>query len=184
MTQPAQSPLAHETGASPATHAAQGQPTSLGSASTPQSASETNTIAQGPFTFPVRIYWEDTDAGGIVFYANYLKFFERARTEWLRALGIHQQTLREQTGGVFVVTDAKLRYLSPARLDDQLIVTASLAEAGRASLTIQQQAMLVNAHDAQAAPKLLCEGQIRIGWVDASSMRPARIPNRILEQLS
>ena len=138
----------------------------------------------GVFTFPIRIYWEDTDAGGIVFYANYLKFFERARTEWLRSLGIAQQSLREQTGGVFVVTDAQLHYKRPARLDDQLIVTASLAESGRASLTIQQQAMLVNPHDAQAKPLLLCEGQIRIGWVDAASMRPARIPNRILEQLS
>ena len=78
----------------------------------------------------------------------------------------------------------QLRYLRPARLDDQLIVTASLASAARASLTIQQQALLVNAHDAGAAPQPLCEGQIRIGWVDAASMRPARIPNRILEQLS
>ena len=136
------------------------------------------------FALPIRIYWEDTDAGGIVFYANYLKFFERARTEWLRSLGIGQQALREQTGGVFVVSDVQLRYLRPARLDDQLIVTASLASAARASLTIQQQALLVNAHDAGAAPQPLCEGQIRIGWVDAASMRPARIPNRILEQLS
>ena len=139
--------------------------------------------ANAAFELPIRIYWEDTDAGGIVFYANYLKFFERARTEWLRSLGLQQQQLREQTGGVFVVTDAQLRYLCPARLDDQLIVTASLTEAGRASLTIQQQAMLVNA-DAGASRTVLCSGQIRIGWVDAQSMRPARIPNRILEQLS
>ena len=71
-----------------------------------------------PFTWSVRVYWEDTDAGGIVFYANYLKFFERARTEWLRALGLGQQALREQTGGMFVVSQAALRYLRPARLDD------------------------------------------------------------------
>ena len=136
------------------------------------------------FELPVRIYWEDTDAGGIVFYANYLKFFERARTEWLRSLGIGQQALREQTGGVFVVSDVQLRYLRPARLDDQLIVTASLASAARASLTIRQQAFLVETLDAGAAPQPLCEGQIRLGWVDAASMRPARIPSRILEQLS
>ena len=80
------------------------------------------------FEFPIRVYWEDTDAGGIVFYANYLKFFERARTEWLRSLGVGQHNLREQTGGMFVVTDAQLRYLRPARLDDELIVTASLLE--------------------------------------------------------
>lgn len=136
------------------------------------------------FSFPIRVYWEDTDAGGIVFYANYLKYFERARTEWLRSLGIGQQTLREQTGAMFVVTHAQLQYLRPARLDDQLLVTARLAAHGRASLTIQQQALLVSEDSPSAAPQLLCEGSIRIGWVDGTSMRPTRIPNRILEQLS
>ena len=137
-----------------------------------------------PFEFPVRIYWEDTDAGGIVFYANYLKFFERARTEWLRSLGIGQQQLREQTGGIFVVTDARLRYLRPARLDDELIVTAQLQETGRASLTIVQQALLNNEQAPNPPRVLLSEGTIRIGWVDAASMRPARIPSTLLEQLS
>ena len=136
------------------------------------------------FEWPVRIYWEDTDAGGIVFYANYLKFFERARTEWLRSLGIGQQQLREQTGGIFVVTDARLRYLRPARLDDELIVTAHLQEAGRASLTIVQQALLNNEQLTDQPRIVLSEGSIRIGWVDAASMRPARIPNTLLEQLS
>lgn len=136
-----------------------------------------------PFQFPIRIYWEDTDAGGVVFYANYLKFFERARTEWLRSLGIGQQQLREQTGGMFVVTDARLRYLRPAHLDDELIVTAHLQEAGRASLTILQQALLNNEHAPNQPRSLLSEGTIRIGWVDATSMRPARIPQIILEQL-
>ncbi|WP_119966788.1 tol-pal system-associated acyl-CoA thioesterase [Simplicispira lacusdiani] len=136
------------------------------------------------FQFPVRIYWEDTDAGGIVFYANYLKFFERARTEWLRSLGLGQQALREQTGGMFVVTDARLRYLRPARLDDQLIVTAQLEEKGRASLTIVQQALLNQEHMNAGEPALLSEGTIRIGWVDGATMRPARIPAHILEQLS
>ena len=137
-----------------------------------------------PFEFPVRIYWEDTDAGGIVFYANYLKFFERARTEWLRSLGIGQQQLREQTGGIFVVTDARLRYLRPARLDDELIVTAQLQETSRASLTIVQQALLNNEQAPNQPRVLLSEGTIRIGWVDATSMRPARIPSTLLEQLS
>jgi len=136
------------------------------------------------FAFPIRIYWEDTDAGGIVFYANYLKFFERARTEWLRSLGLSQQVLREQTGGMFVVTDARLRYLRPARLDDQLIVTAQLEEKGRASLTIGQQALLNQEHMNPGEPALLSEGTIRIGWVDGATMRPARIPAHILEQLS
>ena len=88
------------------------------------------------FRWPVRVYWEDTDAGGIVFYANYLKFFERARTEWLRSLGLEQQRLREQTGGLFVVTETALRYHRPARLDDLLQVSARVTELGRASICL------------------------------------------------
>ena len=98
------------------------------------------------FQWPLRIYWEDTDAGGIVFYANYLKFFERSRTEWLRSLGIEQQRLRESTGGIFVVTETTVRYHRPARLDDELIVTARLIEKGRASLIIGQSALLKSEH--------------------------------------
>ena len=136
------------------------------------------------FEFPIRVYWEDTDAGGIVFYANYLKFFERARTEWLRSAGVGQQQLRELTGGMFVVSDAQLRYHRPARLDDELIVTAQLQETGRASLTIGQQALLKPEQMTDSRPVLLCEGTIRIGWVDAATMRPARMPGFLLEQLS
>lgn len=128
------------------------------------------------FEHPIRVYWEDTDAGGIVFYANYLKFFERARTEWLRALGIGQHALREETGGMFVVSETAVKYHRPAKLDDQLRVTANLAEGGRASLVIAQQAWL--------GETLLCEGTIRIGWVDAATMKPARIPSSVLERLT
>jgi acyl-CoA thioester hydrolase len=128
------------------------------------------------FEFPVRVYWEDTDAGGIVFYANYLKFFERARTEWLRALGLAQSALREQTGGMFVVSETQVRYLRPARLDDQLRVTARLEEAGRASLVIVQQALDLKG-------QVLAEGRIRIGWVDAASLAPTRIPPEVLQAL-
>ena len=135
------------------------------------------------FTFPIRVYWEDTDAGGIVFYANYLKFFERARTEWLRNLGVEQQKLRDAVGGMFVVTHAEINYLKAARLDDEIEVTAVLESAGRASMTIAQQAFLKPVSSDQA-PQLLCEGSIRIGWVDSTTMRPARIPKSILETLS
>ena len=131
------------------------------------------------FEFPVRVYWEDTDAGGIVFYANYLKFFERARTEWLRSLGIGQQALREATGGLFVVSETALRYLHPARLDDQLIVTAEVLELGRSSMRIAQQAL----RRSTGGEVLLCEGRIRIGWVDVQTWKPARIPSTILESL-
>ena len=132
-----------------------------------------------PFSWPVRVYWEDTDAGGIVFYANYLKYFERARTEWLRALGVEQSALRRSSGGMFVVGEAQLRYHLPARLDDELLVTAWPLETGRASLTIQQQAWRKRA----SGDELLCEATIRIGWVDATSYRPARIPQTLLEIL-
>ncbi len=133
------------------------------------------------FRWPVRVYWEDTDAGGIVFYANYLKFFERARTEWLRSLGLQQQRLREQTGGFFVVAETSVRYKQPARLDDELIVTACLIEKGRASMTIVQEALLKTEQHSTQNPVSLCEGSIRIGWVNATSMRPARIPDLILD---
>ncbi len=135
-----------------------------------------------PFTWPVRVYWEDTDAGGIVFYANYLKFFERARTEWLRHLGLGQQALRDEVGGMFVVSETQVQYHRPARLDDLLLVTARVREAGRASLTIEQRALL-QPPLAGEAPLLLCEGTIRIGWVDAQSLRPQRIPVQVQSAL-
>ena len=128
------------------------------------------------FEWPVRVYWEDTDAGGIVFYANYLKFFERARTEWLRSLGIEQHALKAETGGMFVVSETQVKYHRPAVLDDVLRVTAHLSQSGRASLIIGQQAW--------RRETLLCEGQIRIGWVHAQTLQPQRIPTSILERLS
>jgi acyl-CoA thioester hydrolase len=127
------------------------------------------------FTWPIRVYWEDTDAGGIVFYANYLKFFERARTEWLRALGLTQSRLREESGGIFIVSETSVRYRAPSRLDDELLVTAQLEAAGRASLIIAQKAF--------RGDTLLCDGTIRIGWVDAATLRPERIPAAILQAL-
>jgi acyl-CoA thioester hydrolase len=128
-----------------------------------------------PFRFDVRVYWEDTDAGGVVFYANYLKFFERARTEWLRSLGHQQEAMRLETGVVFIVTDTAVRYLRPARLDDLLGVTVEVQHAGRAQMTIAQQAWRRTA----AGDELAAEGTIRIGCVDAGTFRPQRIPNSI-----
>ncbi|MBC7608272.1 MAG: YbgC/FadM family acyl-CoA thioesterase [Polaromonas sp.] len=139
------------------------------------------------FQWTIRVYWEDTDAGGIVFYANYLKFFERSRTEWLRSLGIEQQKLKDSTGGMFVVAQTSVRYLRPARLDDELIVTASLIETGRASIIIGQNVLLKSERIEPAEPRaeanLLCHGTIRIGWVDACTMQPKRIPESITESL-
>jgi len=132
-----------------------------------------------PCAFPIRIYWEDTDAGGIVFYAHYLKFVERARTEWLRSLGVEQQSLKDKSGGMFVVSETQIKYFSPARLDDLLEVTAQTSQAGRASLVLSQQAWHVD----NGQRKLLAEGTIRIGWVDTQTMKPGRIPAQILEAL-
>jgi acyl-CoA thioester hydrolase len=135
-------------------------------------------MSAGPaFSWPIRVYWEDTDAGGIVFYANYLKYFERARTEWLRSLGVEQRALREQSGQMFVVGETSVRYHRAARLDDELLVTARVEEIGRASLIIVQQALL------RASGALVCDGTIRIGWVEAESLKPARIPPTLLDAL-
>jgi acyl-CoA thioester hydrolase len=130
------------------------------------------------FQFPVRVYWEDTDAGGIVFYANYLKFFERARTEWLRHLGLQQHALKQETGGMFVVIDTQLKYHRPAQLDDMLQVSAVMQEKGRASLVVAQQAWRL---EKDGNRTMLCEGSIRIGWVNAEKMKPERIPPQLLE---
>ncbi len=129
-----------------------------------------------PFSHTLRVYWEDTDAGGVVFYANYLKFFERARTEWLRHLGVAQQALRDSTGAIFVVTDTRVRYRAPARLDDELRVTVVLAAHGTASMTLQQQAW--------RGQTLLAEGEIRIGCVDDGTFRPRRIPTEVIATLT
>ena len=134
-----------------------------------------------PFGHRIRVYWEDTDAGGVVFYANYLKFFERARTEWLRARGVGQQQLRDDTGVIFIVTDTALRYRAPARLDDLLWITVSPTTTGRATMTLQQQAWR---HNGDEPPTLLCEGTIRIGCVDVASFRPCRFPPPITHALT
>ena len=127
------------------------------------------------FVFKLRVYWEDTDAGGVVFYANYLKFFERARTEWLRSLGFEQETLRRDQGLIFIVTDTSLSYRRPARLDDSLDVTARLLELRRASLRIAQQAW--------RSAELLTDGTIRLACVDAASFKPRPLPSLLMQSL-
>jgi acyl-CoA thioester hydrolase len=141
------------------------------------SASPPASSPQPPaFSWPVRVYWEDTDAGGIVYYANYLKYFERARTEWLRSLGVEQGALREQLGAMFIVSRTAMRYLRPARLDDLLEVTVAVRDAARVSLHLEQQAL--------RGTELLAAGDIRIACVDAPTLRPRRIPDEVLSRLS
>ncbi|WP_449371563.1 tol-pal system-associated acyl-CoA thioesterase [Thiomonas sp.] len=134
------------------------------------------------FHWPVRVYWEDTDAGGIVYYANYLKFFERARTEWLRSLGLVQSKLAAQTGLAFVVAEMHLRYSAPAKLDDALQIQLRLQELGSASLTVAQQAWRCDAQGALVA--LLCEATVRVGCVAASTLRPSRMPKDVHERVT
>jgi len=130
----------------------------------------TAAAAEAAFSVPIRVYWEDTDAAGIVFYANYLKFFERARTEWLRGFGFGQEALR-QDGVAFVVSETTLRCLKPARLDDVVDVSVDVVHLGQASLHLAQRA--------HRAGELLAEGTIRIGCVELGTFRPCRIPNDI-----
>ncbi|RZK99453.1 MAG: tol-pal system-associated acyl-CoA thioesterase [Rubrivivax sp.] len=129
------------------------------------------------FRHPVRIYWEDTDAGGIVFYGNYLKFMERARSEWLSALGLSQERLRSAGEGMFVVGETQLRYLKPARLDDLLTITVRLVELGRATIAFQQEVW--------RGDTVLTQGRVRIGWVEPfeDHFKPGRIPAQILALL-
>jgi acyl-CoA thioester hydrolase len=121
------------------------------------------------------VYYEDTDAGGIVYYANYLKFFERARTEWPRAAGFGQQRLRDNSGLIFVVAETRARYFMPARLDDALTITVEPRELGRATLNLFQRAL--------RGDTVLAEGEIRIGCVNAETFKPARIPTELLSAL-
>lgn len=127
------------------------------------------------FQWTVRVYYEDTDAGGIVFYANYLKFFERARTEWLRAAGIGQQLLLEKEGAVFVVKSASLDYHAPARLDDELRITTAVEKLGRASVQFVQQAW--------RGEQLLTSANVKVGCVDAATMRPRALPDDVAAKM-
>ena len=125
--------------------------------------------------WPIRVYYEDTDAGGIVFYANYLKFFERARTEWLRACGIEQCRLASETGALFIVRHTALDYRAPARLDDVLSIVSRVERLGRASVEFEQQAWRDDT--------LLATGTVRVGCVDAAALRPTAIPPSVLAAL-
>ncbi len=125
-----------------------------------------------PFTFRCRVYFEDTDAGGIVYYVNYLKFMERARTERLRDLGFFQSALAEE-GLLFVVHTAEARYHAPARLDDELLVSADVIELNRASLRFRQQVRRA------ADDVVLCEGHFMVACVRADNLKPRAIPQAL-----
>ncbi len=134
------------------------------------------------FTWPVRVYWEDTDGGAIVYYANYLRFLERARTEWLRSHGHSQQALAREPGILFTVVSLQVDYRAPARLDDALEVTCRPEPQGMASLRFLQS--IRRAAAAGAASQLLLEAQVRVACVDAHTLKPKRLPEFFLNAVT
>jgi acyl-CoA thioester hydrolase len=145
------------------------------------------------FHWPVRVYYEDTDSGGVVYYANYLKYMERARTEWLRGFGIEQDVLLEQHGIIFAVHSVALNFLNPGRFNDLLHVTAELSRQRRASMTFNQEVLRLSSAGADDKPventagkdrTILCAGHVKIACLDADSMRPCHIPDDILMEIA
>ncbi len=127
-----------------------------------------NESAPGTFSFPVRVYYEDTDTAGVVYYANYLRYLERGRTEWLRALGVEQFRLAQEAGIVFAVRSLNIEYLKPARLDDVLAVLTELTLAGRAQVTLKQRI--------ERDGETLVEATVRIACLNTKTMKPAALP--------
>lgn len=132
-------------------------------------------MSQPVFSLPMRVYIEDTDAGGIVYYVNYLKFMERARTEWLRTFGYQHYTLADENF-LFVVQGANVRYVTPARIDDQLEVQVQLEKLGRASFEFVQRVM--------RGTELLCEANVRVGCIRGDTFRPAPMPVTLYQKIS
>jgi acyl-CoA thioester hydrolase len=133
-------------------------------------------ITSKPFAWPLRVYYEDTDAQGVVYYANYFRFMERARTEWLRALGVDQVALMEQERRIFVVTETKAKFIVPARFNDEIVVTARLAGLTRATFDIEQ-----NIYRDSLDGTLLLKGSVRAAYLNADTLRPKRVPASLFE---
>jgi acyl-CoA thioester hydrolase len=125
-------------------------------------------MTAAPFSFPIRVYWEDTDAGGVVYHASYVRFLERARTEWLRAQGVGQQALRESEDLVLVIRDMNLDFHKPAKLDDQLLVSVVMTERRKASLLIEQEI--------SRGGQALVHATVRVACLVASSFKPRPLP--------
>ncbi|MGI9201528.1 MAG: tol-pal system-associated acyl-CoA thioesterase [Woeseiaceae bacterium] len=129
-----------------------------------------------PFEWPVRVYYEDTDAQGVVYYANYFRYMERARTEWLRALGVDQAKLLNEERRMFVVTQTDAEFLAPAKLNDEVVVTARLSGLTRATFDIEQNIYLNSLEG-----KLLIRGGVKAAFLNADTLRPLRVPADIFE---
>lgn len=138
-------------------------------------AGESPRSGKPAFSWPTRVYWEDTDAGGVVYHAQYLAFLERARTEWMRAQGYGQELLRLEHGLVFAVRAMTLDFIKPARLDDALAVSASLRECRRASAVFAQAI--------HRGDEVLLTASVRVAALDAGAFRPRAIPPPLYDQL-
>jgi len=130
-----------------------------------------------PFELPVRVYYEDTDAQGVVYYANYFRFMERARTEWLRSLGVDMVRMQDEERRIFVVAEVQAKFHAPARLSDNLMVTAGLRDLTRVSFDIEQK-IYRDSTDGD----LLISGIVKAAYLDADTMRPKRVPPSIFEE--
>jgi len=139
----------------------------------------TKAMSDATFTWPVRVYYEDTDAQGLVYYANYFRFMERARTEWIRSLGIEQDVLLRDERRCFVVVDTKARFISPARFNDQLIATSRVVEHNRATFLLEQEI-----YRDSLAGELLCAGQTKAAFINADTNRPVRLPATLFKDTS
>lgn len=127
-----------------------------------------------PFSWPVRVYYEDTDSGGVVYYANYLKFFERARTEWLRSFGLNQDKLAQDEALMFVVRRALLDFVRPARLDDMLEVTVEPVKLARVYIDLAQEA--------RCGARVLARAEVRVACLDRRDFKPALIPQYVRDR--
>ncbi len=136
------------------------------------------------FKLPVRVYYEDTDSGGVVYYANYLKFMERARTEWLRSLGYEQDVLREQRNLLFAVRSAALDFKRPARFNDLVDVFSEVTQIGGASVTFSQRVELRERAGLAVSPQALCVGEIKVVSLSAADFRPCPLPKDLVEEFT
>ncbi|NNL74642.1 MAG: tol-pal system-associated acyl-CoA thioesterase [Silicimonas sp.] len=130
-----------------------------------------------PFEWPIRVYYEDTDLQGVVYYANYFRYMERARTEWLRSLGVEQDRLLNEERRYFVVVDTYAEFLKPAKFNEMLVATARLAKLTRATFLIEQ-----NIYRGSLDGDLLCRGNVKAAYVDADTQKPLRVPASIFEE--
>ena len=131
------------------------------------------------FNWPVRVYYEDTDSGGVVYYANYLRFMERARTEWLRSLGVEQDTLAQQDGLIFAVRSVQVEYVKPARFNELLDVSVAISKTGKASVTFEQ-----SIRQAEGQKQLLCTGMVKVACLNSDTFKPQAIPEIISREIS